>query len=455
MQVLRQVKRPIIVSSMQSAELWSKNDIRLGATIFVLSLIVFLLSPVHQILDSHYSMLLSENLIKHGSFELDPYFVPPLDRKLYPGTSAGDIPYSIERVNGHLYYYFPPGSSVLSAPLVAMLNLFGITTISEGNLYNLKGEMILQIAISALLMSVVAGLFYFTARIHLTWHLSFVVALTGAFGTPIWSTASRGLWSSTWQTFLMAAVVFILFLMQRKNLRYASLILATVLCWSYFVRPTGTIPLVVVTGYILLRKREQLFPFLGVCVFWFAMFLLYSKIHFDSLLPGYYLASRLSFDHFAEAFSGNLLSPSRGLLVFLPWLLIPVFLTLRTWTHGPSKDLQVLSLVIILIHIAVVSTFPHWWGGYCFGPRFSTELVPWFVLLTILSFRSYATAITKLSPGLLRLALLLVILSIAIHAVGALSKKSMAWNVQPVTVDEDPSRLWDWNDPQFLAFITR
>jgi hypothetical protein len=39
--------------------------------------------------------------------------------------------------------------------------------------------------------------------------------------------------------------------------------------------------------------------------------------------------------------------------------------------------------------------------------------------------------------------------SLAIHAQGALRGAPMFWNVLPDNIDQNPSRLWDWSDPQF------
>ena len=40
-------------------------------SIFLLTLLFFLMAPVYQSLDSRYSLMVSQNLIERGSFELD------------------------------------------------------------------------------------------------------------------------------------------------------------------------------------------------------------------------------------------------------------------------------------------------------------------------------------------------------------------------------------------------
>jgi hypothetical protein len=46
---------------------------------------------------------------------------------------------------------------------------------------------------------------------------------------------------------------------------------------------------------------------------------------------------------------------------------------------------------------------------------------------------------------------ILICASAFVHGVGALSPSADDWNREPVNVDADPTRLWDWRDPQFLA----
>src|SRR6201999_2844228 len=42
------------------------------------------------------------------------------------------------------------------------------------------------------------------------------------------------------------------------------------------------------------------------------------------------------------------------------------------------------------------------------------------------------------------------ILSVAIHAYGAMSTAPHEWNATPVSIDGGPERVWSWRDPQFL-----
>jgi hypothetical protein len=108
-----------------------------GALIFVFASLVFLNSPVHQVTDSNYSMLVSESLLYHGSFMLDQYAIPRLNPVPQSGYVTNGNIYQLELVNNHIYYAFPPGSSVLSAPCVAIMNVFGMSAVNLDGTYSI------------------------------------------------------------------------------------------------------------------------------------------------------------------------------------------------------------------------------------------------------------------------------------------------------------------------------
>src|SRR2546423_12219416 len=58
----------------------------------------------------------------------------------------------LELHDGHIYYFFPPGSSLLSLPYVALLNACGVSVANADGTYNQRGETIIQASLAALLM---------------------------------------------------------------------------------------------------------------------------------------------------------------------------------------------------------------------------------------------------------------------------------------------------------------
>jgi hypothetical protein len=431
-----------------------------ASLIFASTLTIFLISRIHQVGDSQFSMLVSQSLLDHGSFRLDAYRIPrhePLWRGYY--FSNGPI-YQLEIARGHLYYHLPPGSSVLSTPFVAVLNLFGISAARPDSTYDPRAEVKIEAGLAALLMAALAVIFFYTARLMLPLGWSVVVALGGALGTQVYSTASRALWSETWGILLLGIAILLLLRREIKNSHLRPVLLATLLSWLYFVRPTFAVHIAALSIYLLIYHRALFLPLALTGAAWLSGFVFYSWYNFRELLPSYYAASRLQFDSFWVAIAGNLVSPSRGLLIYVPSLLFVAFLLIRYRRSLAHKRLVWLSLVIIVGHLAIVSSFSHWWGGHSFGPRFTTGLVPWFVLLGILgtgamlAWREKHAARSRIAwRAQLACGALLLLASAFINTRGATSHATWLWNIRPFELDTHPERLWDWRQPQFMAGI--
>lgn len=433
------------------------RDSIVAALLFAAVLSIFLASHIHQVADSSYSMLLSESLIHHHSFALDNYALPSAE-PIFAGNyfKYGNI-YQLEVINGHIFYYFPPGSSILSVPLVLVMNSLGVSAAGANGVYDPNGEAAIEAKIAALLMAGLAAIFYFLARLALLKFSSLTVAIGGALGTQVWSTASRSLWTDTWGSFLLGVVLLMLLGTAADRIRLRPVLLATLLGWMYIVRPTFAVPIAGITVYILLFYRSLFLPYAITGAVWLTAFMLYSWRLFGHLLPSYYRAGRLQVDVLWTAMAGNLISPGRGLFVYVPALFFVAYLLARyrRWLVYPR--LAVLSGAVITLHLTIISCFGHWWGGHSFGPRLSTGLVPWFVLLAILGLQAMFQARREFVPASLSrklelsLGAGLLFLSIAINGAGATSHATWLWNSRPLNIDEHPERTWDWRQPQFLA----
>src|SRR5262249_23921548 len=210
----------------------------IAVAIFLYTLAIFGISPVHQITDANYSMLLSQSLIEHRTFKLDAYHLPrypPMDRRYY--LSDGPI-YQLELANNHLYYHLPPGTSVLSVPFVAIMRLFGIKAANADASFDQDGEERIQIYLAALLTAALAVIFYYTALLLLPPLPSSIVAIGASLGSQAWSTASRGVWSETWTLVMSDLVVVLLLANETAKRNLNPILLASLLASCYFVPPT-------------------------------------------------------------------------------------------------------------------------------------------------------------------------------------------------------------------------
>jgi len=430
-----------------------------AALIFVAAFFVFWLSPVYEGGDSKYSMLVSESLLQHGTVRLDAYRIPRLLPKYGEDHIQNGDMYQLDIVGDHLYHFFPPGSPVLSAPYVALMNASGVSAANPDQTFNEKGEETIQRSLAALLMALLAVIFFKTSRMLLPVGWSAVVALGGAFGTQIWSTASRAVWSQTWEALLLGIVLWMLLAQELDRRRLNPVLLASLLAWLYFVRPPSSVFILAISCYVFIFYRRAIIPYALTGALWFAGFVAYSRHNYGQMLPHYYIASRLRFEVFWTALAGNLISPSRGFFVFVPTLFFVFYLLARYRCEQAFRSLVRLALIAMLCHLIVTACFAHWWGGSSYGARMTMDSVPWIVLLAILGIdamlRWRAANEARLSFLNRRAPLvagaLLLSFSVFVNARGALAYETARWNSMPRSYDQWQRLLWDWRHPQFLA----
>lgn len=425
--------------------------------VFIFTLFVFCISPVSVLSDGQYSLLLSESILRHHSLHLDAYSFPePVPHDVPCGQqSAGDAyisnEYELNRIGASVVYCYPGGTSILSLPFVAVMGAIGIRPAAPDGRYNYVGEAMLQRLLAAILMAGFSCVVFITSRLILDTATSLLITFGTAFGTQVWSTASRTLWSHTWFIFLGSFVVYFILRCEKKTATLHPVLLATLLSWMYFVRPTAVVPIVCVTLYVFACRPRDLPAFATTGAGWLAGFITYSWFCFGRLIPEYYVNFHSNWREFPLALAGTLISPSRGLFVFVPIAGYVLYLAARYQRNMPCKSAAVLALAVIGLQIVVIGSWHFWWGGYSYGPRLLTDLVPWFALLAILGLKA-RTASSIAGPRRVEAAIGLAVLgiSVLINARGAISWSTFNWN-NVVDIDFHPDRAFEWKYPQFLA----
>ena len=191
------------------------------------------------------------------------------------------------------------------------------------------------------------------------------MALAASFGTQVWSTASRALWSDTWSIAWLGYVVFRLGALELQGRRIRPLVLATLLAAVFFARPTGAAHVLVVLGYVALWQRSMLRPLVAAGTVWSIAFVCYSWLVYGRPLPSYYRFWALGTAAGWQPLLANLLSPSRGLLVCVP--LVPAALVLIARHRGalspPARRLALTALAGIAGQVAIMALWYVWWAG--------------------------------------------------------------------------------------------
>jgi hypothetical protein len=141
---------------------------------------------------------------------------------------------------------------------------------------------------------------------------------------------------------------------------------------------------------------------------------------------------------------GLLLSPSRGLILFSPIVLIPLIGLPLVWRHETDAGERWWTVAAITQYVCY-ACYSMWWGGHTYGPRYLVDaLVPLAPAatagMTWVAARRWRQLAASVALGW----------SIVAAATGAFCYPHDRWNTDPASVDRYHDRLWDWSDPQIL-----
>lgn len=402
---------------------------------------------------------------EHGDTNLDEYSEIIRKNANYGVTcvgSGGEVrPLQSDSCEGHWYGWYPIGISLLSGPLVlAIIGILRTATPIFSSIHSsnavIEGFLradwdaahaLIEMEVASFLLATTTIVVYFIARRYLNQKRSFLLSAFFAIGTSAYSMAGRGLWGHSPSMLLISIAVYLLVTAEDQRTRAAWAALPVAL--SYTVRPTDGLFVMICTCFVALHHRSQLVRYVLAAAPIAAAFFIYNITTYHSLLPSYYKLHP-SFGQpgyaadFGNALAGNLLSPSRGLLIYSPVFLFAIWNMFRNhWKTAISTPLAILCL----LHWVVISMFVEfWWAGHSYGPRLFTDLAPVFTFFLIPWFERWDTLSRPIRVAFVALALV----SAAMHLPGGWSGSVYRWNTEPVNIDQHPGRNWDWGDPQFL-----
>ncbi len=88
-----------------------------------------------------------------------------------------------------------------------------------------------------------------------------------------------------------------------------------------------------------------------------------------------------------EAFWGSFFTPDNGLFVLSPWLLVAIPGTVVLWRRDRASTLVCLG--VALIFILFISSISFWRGGWGVGPRYVTAMLPFWLPLVAAGFDAW------------------------------------------------------------------
>jgi hypothetical protein len=465
--------------SNHSRRRWPSKLVRSRVLLFVLVVAVYGTSPVVTNGDSFLVAPTAQSILKERNLDIDEYVGAGTDGGVayvssgqdgHPGYAVNgvDLPRSPGPAE-HDYDYFPWTTAVLAVPIVAVLRIPGsllhvsffdpdrMVTTGDTGLINLLGGSLLTAA-AVLVISVMAwhGLDLEDDRRR---RVAFVVGAVAAFGSAAWSTLSRALFSQTSSVLFLSVALLAALRLARLDRDDASgsstrlaLLLGAAVAAAYTARPTNAVSVVVLGAWLLLTNRRALRGYvlggLAVAVPWLAV----NLATWGTLQPPYFSSDRAHLRASTlEAMAANLVSPNRGLLVFSCVMVLSIvgFVLAVKGRGQVPRSLAIAGGVVAILHLIVVSgAGEDWWAGASYGPRFMADLLPVAALLALPAVAAVSRAGAR--RWWVRSSLALALVSVLMNLPGAWSKPAQCWSLDPVRVDDDPSRVWDWRDPQAL-----
>ena len=353
-------------------------------------------------------------------------------------------------VNGRPYNRYPIGTSLLILPVVWVAD-----RLLPPDPTPMARALVIAAHTAKFLAALsVALLFLVLVELTADTGLALALALVFAFATLQLPIHAGGLF--THNAVIPLLLAGLLILLRHEDTRAA--IAALPFAAAFVTRPTSA-PLIVVVSLWVARHRPRVWPRyvalgggLGV------LFVAWSYRTYGTPLPPYYWSYDvtspyvMSARRFAAGLAGHLLSPNRGLLVFMPIFVFSLWGMAQTWhSRAPQAALYRALALAVVVHWVMISVLARkWWAGWSFGPRHLAEMVPVLVVLLVPAIDGARTASRRARALLAPLALVALAWSLFVAVHGATSLAPSAWNATPVNVDEHPERVWDWHDLQAL-----
>ena len=358
--------------------------------------------------------------------------------QVYP--LLGGIPYYLLYRNGHYLSAYTPGPGVVAMPVYILPIMFGADAgvVWAGRLEKLSAAIITALSVLFL---------YWAFRGVTTPGWAYVLALVYALGTSSLSMSSQALWQhGPSQLFLSLSLYFLVRgLSDDRYFAYAGFPMAAAVA----MRSTDLLLVAPVAAWIVYTHRRRAWSLAVWALLPATALAAYYLVHFGTTDrgPGHTAApvwALFAQTPLTEGLPGVLTSPSRGLFVYSPVLLLSLAGIFIVWHRGPAVW-RALSLGPPMVALSIANWLT-WWGGHSWGPRLLADITP------IMCFFLYPlTPLMDRRRFLKAIFIVLALVSIGAHALGAWLYDGR-WDT--LSADQIATRLWSWNESP-LAFYGR
>ncbi len=339
---------------------------------------------------------------------------------------------------------FGPGAALTSVPVFAAARFVGGDLRRDAAVPWLAGKVA-----ASLMVSLSAALVFLTARRWLGRRPALALAAAYGLGTCVWSVSSQTLWQHPATELYLALGTF--FLVRARERAASAALSALGVAAATACRPTGAVFALAAGAWLLLSSRRTFLAFAAAALPVAAALALHNLHYLGSpfrfgqteMSLGIALTKTGSADLWQTplltGLAGVLLSPSRGLLVFSPFLALAIPGAVLAWRRDEYAPLRPLGAATLLALLVEAKWFD-WWGGWTYGYRRVVDLAPALALLAVPAM-GWALAGTGR-----RLALAgSLAWSVVLQAVGAFAFDVEGWNARrgyQVEAASGPAVYW-------------
>jgi len=219
------------------------------------------------------------------------------------------------------------------------------------------------------------------------------------------------------------------------------------LAMAFLCRPSALIATVALSAIVLLGRRRGVAWFVTGTIVAHILAMTFLLFVYGHPLGAYGLLnlneSMWVPSHLPTGLLGTLISPSRGLLPYFPWLILAPFAHFKS--KARDRATWWVSATTVVAYVLLAAGYSKWWGGYALGPRLPTEAFPFATLLLTPFFVEWNRYLR------LRLALMVAFLPSALtQVVSIYNPRAFAWN-EAADPDRRPWILWSAANSQFAA----
>ena len=345
------------------------------------------------------------------------------------------LPYWFQEVRGHALSSYPILPGLLNVPVYAVAGAFGVP------LYEDRFRLSL-ITVALLTAGSVVFMHRCLLRVCASLLEANLFAFAYFFGTTVWSVAGKGLFQHGPSLFFLTLALLLLLRAGPSDTALAGLVLG----FAVINRPTNLLIALPLAVFAVRERRRGIAGFFALAAVPALLHAVYAWRYFGTpFTSGQPIGLERFHGDWREGLGGLLLSPSRGLFVFSPFLLLAIPAAVACFRRGEPAFYRYL-VVAVVLEVALHSKWDNWWGGHTFGYRLLIEIVPLLVLILARQWRRLAR-----SPGVPAVFGALLGISVAVNALGAFVFPS-GFNAN---IDLEPWRLWSVRDSELALDLRK